>query len=182
MMGMQGIRNNAWMNETAGLMPVKKMSIYTIEGSFPATPQVFEPMTVANFTQQDRLSDTSKLQEDCDFDKIIMNMGPTIGEEIKITDKGEFAVSVVKPESGNMDMSFLESINKDSAIFDCEILDSDMKRNHCQSMDDIDIDQDSAIESDNSLQFKMQALKQEKEAEAAKAKMERIEENENTRK
>jgi hypothetical protein len=46
-------------------------------------------------------------------------------------EKGEFAVSIVSAavESRAMDMSFVESINKDSAIFDCEIIDADVKRN-----------------------------------------------------
>ena len=64
---------------------------------------------------------------------------------------------MVKPRSVENSMSFLESIgDKDSPLFDSDI-DVNVKRQKLDSLDDVD--KDSAIASDNSLENKVQVLK-----------------------
>ena len=63
---------------------------------------------------------------------------------------------MVKPRSVENSMSFLESMGKDSPLFDSDI-DVNVKRQKLDSLDDVD--KDSAIASDNSLENKVQVLK-----------------------
>ena len=63
---------------------------------------------------------------------------------------------MVKPRSVENSMSFLESMGKDSPLFDSDI-DVNVKRQKLDSLDDVD--KDSAIASDNSLEDKVQVLK-----------------------
>jgi len=155
MMGMQGIRNKAWINEGKddALSPVKQLSM-TNENKPPNLRPIRKNIFANNF-----------VTDHVDFDKLIVPETQQLKQKKRQKSEDNEAMSCVKPRSNENSMSFLESLGKSSPLFDSDI-DVNVKTRKLGSLDDVE--KDSAIASDNSLEDKVKVLKQEKEAEAKK--------------
>lgn len=109
---------------------------------------VGEKMTVAGYTFNDRFSETSKIHDELDFDKII-----TAGDDEKDQVHRMRLKNFEPLESGEGFDSFN---NDDSPLFCSDDLDDDIPRHNQNSIDDLD----SVIDSDNSLHMHLENLKE----------------------
>ena len=107
-------------------------------------------MTVAGYTFNDRFSDTSRLHDELDFDKIVM-----APDDVKMVGKkpnDKHKDRYVDPlDSGEGFASF-----DDSPLFNSEDLEEDTKKHRQNSLDDLQ----SVIDSDNSLHAHLEDLKE----------------------
>lgn len=142
----EGIRQRGWVgNGPDALKPMKQTS----HVGTARNQGVGEKMTVAGYTFNDRFSETSKIHDELDFDKII-----TAPDDEKLRHTRPLLKSFEPLESGEGFGSF---INDDSPLFCSDDLEDEIPRHKQNSMDDLH----SVIDSDNSLHMHLENLKEQ---------------------